>query len=217
MSLQGQIALVTGASRGIGQAIALELGKLGATVVGTATTDKGAQAISAYMDAAGIKGTGMTLNVNDSAQVEAVLDAIAKQYGAAITILVNNAGITKDNLLARMSDEEWDDVISTNLTSVFKLSKGVMRGMMKARHGRIINISSVVGSMGNAGQSNYAASKAGMIGFSKSLAREVGSRNITVNCVAPGFIATDMTEELSQEQRDKLVEQVPLKRLGQVC
>jgi len=216
MSLQGQIALITGASRGIGQAIALELGKLGATVVGTATTEKGAKAISGYLDAAGVKGAGMTLNVNDSTQVDAVLDGIAKQYGA-ITILVNNAGITKDNLLARMSDEEWDGVISTNLTSVFKLSKGVMRGMMKARHGRIINISSVVGSMGNAGQANYAASKAGMIGFSKSLAREVGSRNITVNCVAPGFIATDMTEELSQEQRDKLVEQVPLKRLGQVA
>ncbi len=215
MSLQGQTALVTGASRGIGQAIALELGKLGATVVGTATTDKGAQAISAYLDAAGIAGCGMTLNVNDSAQVTAVLEAIAKQYGV-IVILVNNAGITKDNLLARMGDDEWNDVVSTNLTSVFKLSKGVMRGMMKARHGRIINISSVVGSMGNAGQCNYAASKAGMIGFSKSLAREVGSRNITVNCVAPGFIATDMTEELTQEQRDKLVEQVPLKRLGQV-
>ena len=216
MSLQGQVALVTGASRGIGQAIALELGKLGATVVGTATTDKGAQAISAYLDAAGIKGSGMVLNVNDSAQVNSVLETIARQY-AAITILVNNAGITKDNLLARMSDEEWNDIIGTNLTSVFKLSKGVMRGMMKARHGRIINISSVVGSMGNAGQSNYAASKAGMIGFSKSLAREVGSRNITVNCVAPGFIATDMTEALSQEQRDKLVEQVPLKRLGTVA
>jgi 3-oxoacyl-[acyl-carrier protein] reductase len=216
MSLQGQVALVTGASRGIGQAIALELGKLGATVIGTATTEKGAQAIGAYLDAAGIKGAGMALNVNDSAQVDAVLDAIAKQFGV-IVILVNNAGITKDNLLARMSDEEWDGVISTNLTSVFKLSKGVMRGMMKARHGRIINISSVVGSMGNAGQANYAASKAGMIGFSKSLAREVGSRNITVNCIAPGFIATDMTEELSQEQRDKLVEQVPLKRLGQVA
>jgi 3-oxoacyl-[acyl-carrier protein] reductase len=216
MSLQGQIALVTGASRGIGQAIAMELGKLGATVVGTATTEKGALAIGAYLDAAEIKGSGMALNVNDSAQVDAVLDAITKQYGAAITILVNNAGITKDNLLARMSDEEWNDIISTNLTSVFKLSKGVMRGMMKARHGRIINISSVVGSMGNAGQANYAASKAGMIGFSKSLAREVGSRNITVNCVAPGFIATDMTEELSADQREKLVEQVPLKRLGQV-
>jgi 3-oxoacyl-[acyl-carrier protein] reductase len=216
MSLQGQVALVTGASRGIGQAIALELGKLGATVIGTATTEKGAQAIGAYLDAAGIKGAGMALNVNDSAQVDAVLDAIAKQFGV-IVILVNNAGITKDNLLARMSDEEWDGVISTNLTSVFKLSKGVMRGMMKARHGRIINISSVVGSMGNAGQANYAASKAGMIGFSKSLEREVGSRNITVNCIAPGFIATDMTEELSQEQRDKLVEQVPLKRLGQVA
>ena len=216
MSLQGQIALVTGASRGIGQAISLELGKLGATVVGTATTEKGAQAISAYLDAAGVKGAGLALNVNDNGQIESVLDAIAKQYGA-ITILVNNAGITKDNLLARMSDEEWDGVISTNLTSVFRLSKGVMRGMMKARQGRIINISSVVGSMGNAGQANYAASKAGMIGFSKSLAREIGSRNITVNCVAPGFIATDMTEELTQEQRDKLVEQVPLKRLGQVA
>jgi 3-oxoacyl-[acyl-carrier protein] reductase len=216
MSLQEQVALVTGASRVIGQAIALELGKLGATVVGTATTEKGAQSISAYLDAAEVKGAGMALNVNDNAQIDTVLDAIAKQYGA-ITILVNNAGITKDNLLARMSDEEWDGVISTNLTSVFKLSKGVMRGMMKARQGRIINISSVVGSMGNAGQANYAASKAGMIGFSKSLAREIGSRNITVNCVAPGFIATDMTEELTQEQRDKLVEQVPLKRLGQVA
>jgi len=215
MSLQGQIALITGASRGIGQGIALELGRLGATVVGTATTEKGALAISAYLDAAGIKGCGMALNVNDGAQVDLVLAEITKQFGA-INILVNNAGITRDNLLARMSDEEWDDIISTNLKSVFRMSRGVLRGMMKARHGRIINISSVVGSMGNAGQSNYAASKAGVIGFSKSLAREIGSRNITVNCVAPGFIATDMTEELSQEQRDKLVEQVPLKRLGQV-
>lgn len=215
MSLQGQIALVTGASRGIGQGIALELGKLGATVVGTATTEKGALAISAYLDAAGIKGCGMALNVNDGAQVELVLAEITKQFGA-INLLVNNAGITRDNLLARMSDEEWDDIISTNLKSVFRLSRGVLRGMMKARSGRIINISSVVGSMGNAGQSNYAASKAGVIGFSKSLAREIGSRNITVNCVAPGFIATDMTEELTQEQRDKLVEQIPLKRLGQI-
>ena len=215
MSLQGQIALVTGASRGIGQGIVLELGKLGATVVGTATTETGAQAISEYLSAAGINGCGMALNVNDTAQTEQVLDAIRKQYGE-IGILVNNAGITRDNLLARMSDDEWDDIMATNLKSVFRLSRAVMRGMMKARQGRIINISSVVGSMGNAGQSNYAASKAGMVGFSKSLAREVGSRNITVNCVAPGFIATDMTEALPQEQRDKLIEHVPLKRLGQV-
>jgi 3-oxoacyl-[acyl-carrier protein] reductase len=215
MSLQGQIALVSGASRGIGQGIALELGKQGATVVGTATTETGAQAISEYLAAAGIIGCGMALNVNDGAQLDQVLDAIRKQYGE-ISILVNNAGITRDNLLARMSDEEWDDIIATNLKSVFRLSRAVLRGMMKARQGRIINISSVVGSMGNAGQSNYAASKAGIVGFSKSLAREIGSRNITVNCVAPGFIATDMTESLSQEQRDKLVEHVPLKRLGQV-
>lgn len=216
MSLQGQIALVTGASRGIGQGIALELGKQGATVIGTATTAAGAESISNYLSAANIKGCGMALNVNDGAQVEAVLGEITKQFGA-IGILVNNAGVTRDNLLARMSDEEWDDIMSTNLKSVFRLSRGVLRGMMKARTGRIINISSVVGSMGNAGQANYAAAKAGVVGFSKSLAREVGSRNITVNCVAPGFIATDMTEALSQEQRDKLVENVPLKRLGTVA
>lgn len=216
MSLQGQIALVTGASRGIGQGIALELGKMGASVIGTATTEKGAQAISDYLAAAGVKGAGMMLNVNDSAQIDQVLDSIRKQFGE-ISILVNNAGITKDNLLARMTDEEWEDVMSTNLKSVFRLSKAVMRGMMKARQGRIINISSVIGSMGNAGQSNYAASKAGMEGFSKSLAREIGSRNITVNCVAPGFIATDMTDVLGEEQRSKLVEQIPLKRLGQVA
>jgi 3-oxoacyl-[acyl-carrier protein] reductase len=216
MSLQGQIALVTGASRGIGQGIALELGKQGATVIGTATTAAGAESISNYLSAANIKGCGMALNVNDGAQVEAVLGEITKQFGA-IGILVNNAGVTRDNLLARMSDEEWDDIMSTNLKSVFRLSRGVLRGMMKARTGRIINISSVVGSMGNAGQANYAAAKAGVVGFSKSLAREVGSRNITVNCVAPGFIATDMTEALSQEQRDKLVENVPLKRLGAVA
>lgn len=216
MSLQGQVALVTGASRGIGQGIALELGKLGAIVVGTATTEKGAQAINDYLAAAGVKGAGMALNVNDAAQVEQTLEGIRKQFGE-VSILVNNAGITRDNLLARMTDEEWDDIMSTNLKSVFRMSRAVMRGMMKARQGRIINISSVVGSMGNAGQSNYAASKAGMEGFSKSLAREIGSRNITVNCVAPGFIATDMTEALPQEQRDKLVEHVPLKRLGQVA
>lgn len=215
MSLEGQIALVTGASRGIGQGIALELGKLGATVVGTATTDTGAKAISEYLAAAGVSGCGMALNVNDAGQTEQVLDAIRKQYGE-ISILVNNAGITRDNLLARMTDEEWDDIMATNLKSVFRLSRAVLRAMMKARQGRIINISSVVGSMGNAGQANYAASKAGMVGFSKSLAREVGSRNITVNCVAPGFIATDMTDALPQEQRDKLIEHVPLKRLGQV-
>ncbi len=216
MSLQGQIALVTGATRGIGQGIALELGKQGATVIGTATTGKGAQTISEYLAAAGIKGAGMALNVNDGAQIDQVHSEIRKQYGE-IAILVNNAGITRDNLLVRMTDEEWDDIMATNLKSVFRLSRAVLRGMMKARHGRIINISSVVGSMGNAGQANYAASKAGMIGFSKSLAREIGSRNITVNCVAPGFIATDMTEALSQEQRDLLIAQVPLKRLGEVA
>ncbi|MDD3884709.1 MAG: 3-oxoacyl-ACP reductase FabG [Gallionella sp.] len=214
MTLQGQIALVTGASRGIGQAVALELGKLGAVVIGTATSDKGAQAISAYLDAAEIKGAGMALNVNDAAQVEQVLDSVRKQFGE-VSILVNNAGITRDNLLARMSDEEWDDVVATNLKSVFRMSRAVLRGMMKARAGRIINISSVVGSMGNAGQTNYAASKSGMAGFSKSLAQEIGSRNVTVNCVAPGFIDTDMTQVLGEEQRAKLVEHVPLKRLGQ--
>ncbi len=216
MNLQGKVALVTGASRGIGQGIALELGKQGAAVVGTATTEKGAQAISDYLSAAGIKGEGMALNVNDAAQIEPALEDIRGKYGE-IAILVNNAGITRDNLLARMTDEEWDDVMDTNLKSVFRMSRAVMRGMMKARHGRIINISSVVGSMGNPGQSNYAASKAGMEGFSKSLAREIGSRNITVNCVAPGFITTDMTDALPEAQRDKLIEVVPLKRLGQVA
>jgi 3-oxoacyl-[acyl-carrier protein] reductase len=213
MALQGQIALVTGASRGIGQAIALELGKQGATVIGTATSDKGAQAISDYLAAAGVKGTGFALNVNDAAQVEQVLEALRKQFGE-VSILVNNAGITKDNLLARMSEEEWDDVLTTNLKSVFRLSRAVLRAMMKARAGRIINISSVVGSSGNPGQTNYSASKAGMVGFTKSLAQEIGSRNITVNCVAPGFIDTDMTQALGEEQRTKLVENVPLKRLG---
>ncbi|MBA3023689.1 MAG: 3-oxoacyl-ACP reductase FabG [Gammaproteobacteria bacterium] len=213
MTLQGQIALVTGASRGIGQAIALELGKQGATVIGTATSDKGAQAISEYLTAAGVTGTGLALNVNDAAQIDLVLDTLRKQFGE-VSILVNNAGITKDNLLARMSEEEWDDVLTTNLKSVFRLSRAVLRAMMKARTGRIINISSVVGSSGNPGQTNYSASKAGMVGFSKSLAQEIGSRNITVNCVAPGFIDTDMTQALGEEQRAKLVEHVPLKRLG---
>ncbi len=214
MTLQGQIALVTGASRGIGQAIAQELGRQGATVIGTATTDRGAALISAYLSEAGIKGCGYEMNVNDAAQTEKVLEDLRGRFGE-ITILVNNAGITRDNLLARMTDEEWDDVLATNLKSVFRLSRAVLRAMMKARSGRIISISSVVGSMGNAGQTNYAAAKAGMAGFTRSLAQEVGSRNITVNCVAPGFIDTDMTHALGEEQRAKLVEHVPLKRLGQ--
>jgi 3-oxoacyl-[acyl-carrier protein] reductase len=216
MSLQGQIALVTGATRGIGQGIALELGRQGAVIVGTATSEKGAQSIGEYLAAAGIKGCGMALNVNDTAQIDTVLEDVRKQFGE-VSILVNNAGITRDNLLARMSDEDWDEVIATNLKSVFRLARAVLRPMMKARSGRIINISSVVGSMGNPGQANYAASKAGMAGFTKSLAQEIGSRNITVNCVAPGFIDTDMTQALGEEQRAKLVEHVPLKRLGTVA
>ena len=214
MTLQGQIALVTGASRGIGQAIALELGKQGATVIGTATSENGAAAIGAYLDAAGIKGTGMALNVNDAAQTEQVLGAIRQNFGE-ISILVNNAGITRDNLAMRMKDDEWDLVIETNLKAVFRLSKLVMRGMMKARFGRIINITSVVGEAGNPGQANYAAAKAGVAGMSRALAQELGSRNITVNCVAPGFIDTDMTRALPDAQRDALLGKIPLGRLGQ--
>ncbi|MHB1292189.1 MAG: 3-oxoacyl-ACP reductase FabG [Sulfuricella sp.] len=213
--LEGQIALVTGASRGIGQAVALELGKQGATVVGTATSQAGADNISGYLSQAGIKGAGLALNVKDPAQIEQVLHAVRAQFGE-ISILVNNAGITRDNLLMRMKEEEWDDIMDTNLKSVFRLSQAVLRAMMKARYGRIISIASVVGVMGNAGQTNYAAAKAAIIGFSKSLAREVGSRNITVNCVAPGFIDTDMTRALSEEQRNDLLGHIPLGRLGTV-
>lgn len=211
--LEGQIALVTGASRGIGAAIAQELGKLGAIVIGTATSESGAAQIFQALQQSGIKGAGKALDVNDSAQVEAVLKSIGDEFGT-LSILVNNAGITKDTLLMRMSDEDWDAVLSTNLKSVFRMSQAVLRPMMKARYGRIINISSVVGHMGNAGQTNYAAAKAGMAGFTKSLAREVGSRNITVNCVAPGFIDTDMTRALSEEHRNSLLQHIPLGRLG---
>lgn len=214
MSLQGEVALVTGASRGIGMSIARALGAQGATVIGTATSEKGAQAISDYLAEAGISGSGMALNVTDSESVEKTLKAISDQYGV-VSILVNNAGITRDNLLMRMKDEEWQDIINTNLTSIYRLSKAVLRPMMKARKGRIISIASVVGISGNAGQTNYAAAKAGVIGFSKSLAREVGSRGITVNVVAPGFIDTDMTRELPDEVKDNLLKSIPLERLGQ--
>ncbi len=207
------IALVTGASRGIGRAIARELASRGMTVIGTATSESGAQAISTFFQEAKLNGRGVVLNVADSASVETVLKEIESQEGA-VTVLVNNAGITRDNLLLRMKAEEWDDIMNTNLASVFRLSKAVLRGMMKARRGRIISIASVVGVMGNAGQTNYAAAKAGIIGFSKSLAREVGSRGITVNVVAPGFITTDMTAQLPAEQQQKLIEQVALGRLG---
>jgi 3-oxoacyl-[acyl-carrier protein] reductase len=212
--LNGQLALVTGASRGIGQAIALELGKAGAIVVGTATTTDGAAKISAYLAEAGIKGKGAALEVREQAQVDALIGEIEKEFGVAVTVLVNNAGITRDNLSMRMKDDEWDAVIDTNLKAVFRLSKAVMRGMMKARNGRIINITSVVGHSGNPGQANYCASKAGVSGMTRSLARELGSRNITVNCVAPGLIDTDMTKALDEKQKEGLVGNIPLGRLG---
>jgi len=213
--LAGEVVLVTGASRGIGQAIAHTLAKQGAKVIGTATSEAGAQAITQRFGEVGLQGRGVVLNVGDQASVDAVLKNLEDHEGAP-SILVNNPGITRDNLLMRMKSEEWDDVININLGSLFRLSKAVVRGMMKARKGRIITIASVVGVMGNAGQTNYAAAKAGIIGFSKSLAREVGSRGITVNVVAPGFIATDMTAQLGDEQKERLVQQVPVGRLGNV-
>ncbi|HEV7803646.1 MAG TPA: 3-oxoacyl-ACP reductase FabG [Burkholderiales bacterium] len=215
-SLEGKVALVTGASRGIGRAIGIALARAGAMVVGTATGHAGAESFREALEANGWKGTGVVMNVNDAAQIESCLESIRTQYGD-IAILVNNAGITRDNLLMRMKDEEWDDIMTTNLKSVYRLSKAVVRGMMKVRQGRIINITSVIGATGNAGQTNYAAAKAGVVGFSKALAREVGSRSITVNCVAPGFIDTDMTRALSEDQRKGLLGQIPLARLGDVA
>ncbi|MBC6958188.1 MAG: 3-oxoacyl-ACP reductase FabG [Lautropia sp.] len=213
-NLSGQLALVTGASRGIGRAIALELGRQGATVVGTATSEAGAQAISAALAEAGVTGRGERLDVTDAARCEALVEALQKD-GKGIAILVNNAGITRDNLAMRMKDEEWDAVIDTNLGAVFRMSRLVLRAMVRARYGRIVNITSVVGASGNAGQANYAAAKAGVGGMSRALAREVASRNVTVNCVAPGFIETDMTRALSAEQSTALIAQVPAGRLGQ--
>jgi len=209
-SLEGEIALVTGASRGIGKAIAEKLLAEGATVIGTATTEAGAEKISEYL---GTSGKGMCLNVADADSVTSVIKQITTDFGD-VSILVNNAGITRDNLLMMMKEEQWDDIMQTNLTSIYRTSKAVIRKMMKARKGRIINIASVVGSTGNPGQTNYSAAKAGMLGFTKSLAREIGSRNITVNAVAPGFIDTDMTRELAEEQKEALIKQIPLNRLG---
>jgi 3-oxoacyl-[acyl-carrier protein] reductase len=210
--LDGKIALVTGASRGIGKAIATQLAQQGATVIGTATSENGAQAISDYLSEFG--GKGFALNVTDKESVDSTIKAINEAYGG-IDILVNNAGITRDNLLMRMKDDEWQDIIDTNLTSIFTLSKAVLRGMMKKRFGRIVNIGSVVGSAGNAGQANYAAAKAGVIGFSKSMAREVASRGITINVVAPGFIDTDMTKALTDDQKEAIFKDIPANRLGE--
>jgi 3-oxoacyl-[acyl-carrier protein] reductase len=214
LQLQGQVALVTGASRGIGRAIATALAQAGAKVIGTATTDSGAESISAYLKEVSIdSGVGMALNVNDAAACSAAVEQIQKEYGS-LSILVNNAGITQDQLAMRMKDDEWDSVIATNLTSVARLSRAVLRSMMKARHGRIINITSVVGSAGNPGQMNYAASKAGVAGMTRALAMEIGSRNITVNCVAPGFIDTDMTKVLTDDQKNAILQQIPMGKLG---
>jgi len=211
--LKGQVALVTGATRGIGRSTALELGRQGAVVVGTATSEEGAAKIGAYLAEAGVTGRGIVLEVRNPEQVDAAISAIDKEFGA-VGILVNNAGITRDNLAMRMKDDEWDAVIDTNLKAVFRLSKAVMRGMMKARQGRIINITSVVGHAGNPGQANYCAAKAGVTGMSRSLARELGARNITVNCVAPGFIATDMTHGLDEKHKEMMLASIPLGRAG---
>ena len=213
MDEQAKVALVTGASRGIGRSIAEALAGSGFIVVGTATSDAGAQSITQYLQAAGNSGCGMTLKVGDEENISEVIKTIAETYAAPL-VLVNNAGITRDNILMRMKTDEWDDVIDTNLSALYRVSKACLRGMTKARWGRIVNITSVVGSMGNIGQSNYAATKAGAEGFSRALAREIGSRSVTVNCVAPGFIDTDMTRELSDEQRQLMLGQIPLGRLG---
>ena len=213
--LNGQIVLVTGASRGIGNAIALTLGGAGAIVIGTATSEEGADNISKIFSESDILGKGMKLNVTDNNQVTELLKVVSDEFGS-VDILINNAGITRDNILVRMKEEEWNDIISTNLSSVYRMSKAVLRGMIKKRSGRIISITSVVGAMGNAGQSNYAAAKAGIMGFTKSLAREVGVRGITVNAIAPGFIETDMTDNLIEDQKEVLVSQIPMARLGTV-
>lgn len=214
MELTGHVALVTGASRGIGRAIALELGSQGATVIGTATSEKGAEGISAALEEAGIAGAGRALDVTDGTAVDETVKGIARDFGP-VTIVVNNAGIARDNLLLRMKDAEWDDVLATNLSAIFRVSRTCLRGMMKARSGRIINIASVVGATGNPGQANYAAAKAGIGGFTRSLAHEVGARGITVNTVAPGFVDTDMTRDLPEEQKQKLLDSIAVNRLAQ--